>query len=89
MELAIGSPAPASIILIQNLPIGVKVIASSPELKKYSPGKGKAKWLLRKVAPGKKIVSVTLERSVAKGEVSGEIRYRDAAGQMVAVQLSK
>jgi hypothetical protein len=89
VELTIGSPAPASIILIQNLPRGVKVIASSPELKKYSPSKGQAKWLFRKVVAGKKIVSVTLDRPVGKGEISGEIRCRDAAGKMVTVQLSK
>ena len=89
VELTIGSPAPASIILIQNLPRGVKVIASSPELKKYSPGKGQAKWLFRKVPAGKMAVTVTLERSVTKGEISGEIRYRDAAGKMVAVHLTK
>ena len=89
VELSIGRPAPASIILIQNLPVGVKVIASSPELKKYSPGKGQAKWLFRKVAAGKKIVSLTLDRPVTKGEISGEIRCRDAAGKMVTVQLTK
>ncbi len=89
VELTITSPAPASIILIQSLPRGVKVIASSPELKKYSPGKGQAKWLFRKVDAGKKIVSMTLERPVDKGEISGEIRYRDAAGKMITVPLSK
>ena len=89
VELTIGSPAPASIILIQNLPRGVKVIASSPELKKYSPGKGQAKWLFRKVTAGKKIVSLTLDRPVGKGEISGEIRCRDAAGKMVTVPLTK
>jgi hypothetical protein len=89
VELTIGSPAPASIILIQNLPKGVMVTASSPELKKYSPGKGQAKWLFRKVAAGKQIVSLTLDRPVTKGEISGEIRYRDVAGKMVTVPLSK
>ena len=89
VELTITSPAPASIILIQSLPRGVKVIASSPELKKYSPGKGQAKWLFRKVPAGKMAVTVTLDRSVDKGEISGEIRYRDAAGKMVSVPLLK
>ena len=89
VELTVGSPAPASIILIQQLPKGVKVNASMPELKMYSPAKGKAKWLLSKVIVGKKTVSVTLDRPVAKEEISGEIRYRDAAGTMVTAPLSK
>ena len=89
VELTVGSPAPASLILIQDLPKGVKVTASRPKLKKYSPAKGKAKWLFSKVTAGKMTVFVTLDRPVGKEEISGEIRYRDAAGRMVAAPLSK
>ena len=89
VELTIGNPAPASIILVQNLPGGVKVIASNPELKKYSPAKGKAKWLLNKVKAGKMVVSVSCDRLISKGEVSGEIRYRNTSGKMVSSPLSK
>jgi hypothetical protein len=87
VELKIGSPAPPSVILIQKLPKGTGVTASSPELKKYSPAKGKAKWLLSKVKPGKMTISMTLDRAIAKGEVSGEVRCRNSAGKMVSVAL--
>ena len=89
VELTVGNPPPASIILVQNLPKGVKVTASSPELKKFSPAKGKAKWLLSKVKPGKLVVSVSLERPIDKGEISGEIRYRGRAGKMITAPLKK
>lgn len=89
VELRIGSPAPASIIVIQKLPKGTGVVSSSPKLKMYNPVKGKAKWLLSKVNPGKMMISMTLDRAIAKGEVSGEVRCRDAAGKMVKFALSQ
>ena len=74
-------------IVIQNLPKGVKVVGSKPELKKYNPNKGVAKWLLRKVAPGKMVVSLQLDRPVDKGEINGEVRCRNSAGKMVSIAL--
>lgn len=87
IELKISSPAPPLVIVSQHLPQGVKVVAASPELTKYKPSKGVAKWLLRKVAPGKMTLSLQLDRSVEKGEINGEIRCRDAAGKMVNIPL--
>ena len=89
VELRIGSPAPASIIVIQRLPKGTGVVSSSPKLKMYNPAKGKAKWLLSKVRPGKTTISMTLDRAIAKGEVSGEVRCRDASGKMLKVDLAE
>ncbi|MCK4840197.1 MAG: hypothetical protein KAS94_15430 [Desulfobulbaceae bacterium] len=87
IELMISSPAPPLVIVVQHLPKGVKVVAAEPELKKYKPNKGVAKWLLHKVAPGKMTVSLQLDRSVEKGEINGEIRCRDTAGKMVSIPL--
>jgi hypothetical protein len=87
IELVIAAPAPPLVIVIQNLPVGTKVAGSTPALTKYDPAKGEAKWLLNKVAPGRMIVSLRLERPVAKGEISGEIRYRNGAGEMVGIVL--
>ena len=87
VELEISSPAPPLVIVVQNLPKGIKVISSSPELKKYNPKKGVAKWLLREAKPGKMTVSLQLDRPVAKDTVHGEIRCRDAGGKMVSVDL--
>ena len=87
IELEISSPAPPLVIVIQHLPKGVKVVAAEPELQKYNPNKGVAKWLLRKVASGKTVVSMRLDQSIEKGEINGEIRCRDAAGKMVSIPL--
>jgi len=88
IELKIGTPAPSSVIVIQKLPKGTKVISSSPVAKKYNSAQGKAKWLLSKVISGKMAISMTLDRVISKGEVSGEIRWRNAAGKMVSVALT-
>lgn len=88
VELVIGAPPPSSVILIQKLPKGTEVISSSPELKMYDPAKGEAKWLLSKVGAGKMTIAMTLDRPLAKGEVSGEIRCRNRDGKMVSVALA-
>lgn len=87
IALEISSPAPPLVIVVQHLPKGIKVVTANPELQKYNPAKGVAKWLLRKVAPGKMTVSLKLDRPVKKGEINGEIRYRDATGKMTSVPL--
>ena len=88
VELKIDSPPPASVIIVQKLPKGTGVIASSPKVKMYDPVKGEAKWLLSKVSPGKMTISMTLDRAMAKGDVSGEVRCRNTAGKMVKVPLT-
>lgn len=87
IELTIGSPAPPLVIVTQNLPESTGVLSSSPELKKYDPAKGEAKWLLNKVNPGKMTISLKLDRPVAAGEISGEIMCRNKAGKMVSIAL--
>ncbi|MFO7606101.1 MAG: hypothetical protein R6W72_07370 [Desulfurivibrionaceae bacterium] len=87
IELEIGSPPPSLVIVIQNLPQGVKMIDSKPKLKTYDPAGGVAKWLLNKPNPGKMTISFALGRPLAKGEVEGELRFRDDAGRMVSVAL--
>ncbi len=88
IELKIGVPAPSSVIVVQKLPKGTKIVSSSPRLKKYDPAQGKAKWLISKVNSGKRIISMTLDRVISKGEVSGEVRCRNKAGKMVSVPLT-
>lgn len=87
IELVIGSPAPPLVIVSQKIPKGVKVLSAIPELKKYAPDKGIAKWLLNKVEPGKMIITMQLDRPVAKDEISGEIMSRNRAGKLVSIAL--
>ena len=88
VELNISSPAPPLVIVIQKLPKDTSVTGSSPTHVKYKPGKGVIKWLLRGVNAGKMRISLNLASSVKKGEVKGEIRWRDNSGKKVSRKIS-
>lgn len=89
LELEIGSPPPPLVIVVQNLPKGIKVVGSSPELIRYDPDEGVAKWLLHKVNPGKMVITLRLDRPVEKGKIRGELRWRNPAGMMVNIELGR
>jgi len=76
IEINVGSSPPASAILIQHLPPGVRILSSQPAAKHYSEKKNKAKWLFRNLRPGTSTVSMTLDRAVTKTEISAEIRFK-------------
>jgi len=88
IELEIADPPPPLVIVMQKLPVGVGVVASSPELKKFDLDKGMAKWLLPKVSTGKMILTMKLDRQVQKGSVSGEVKCRGAAGAMISSRIA-
>ena len=76
LELQVAGTKPVTVIVHQYLPDGVKIVASKPPMKKYNQQKGQAKWLLKNIFPGRKIVRMELDKEVKPGEISGEIRYR-------------
>lgn len=89
IELEVSAPAPALVIIIQNLPSGVAVTGSSPEAKLAEPGQGLVKWLLSGLAPGKQLLQLKLDKAVEARALSGEIRYRDpATGNMVSWKIA-
>ena len=89
IELTVSSPAPALIIVLQNLPGGVQVIEAAPESKLADPGRGQVKWLLSGLAAGRHQLELQLDRPAAAQAGSGEIRYRDPVdGKMVSVPIS-
>jgi len=77
VELNIKSPAPASVIIMQQLPPGIMIVSASPAPRKSNPAKGEAKWLLKGPQPGSLKISMHLDRPVRAGQVTGEIRYKD------------
>ena len=79
LRITVASPAPSTLIVIQNLPMGTVIEAVSPAFHQYDVGKGEGKWLLTQVRPGRYILSLRLQRPVASGGVNGEIRYKDPA----------
>ena len=79
LRITVASPAPTTLIVIQNLPAGTVIEAASPAFHQYDAGKGEVKWLLTQVSPGSYLLSLRLPRPVASGGISGEIRYKEPA----------
>ena len=60
LQLAIASPAPASVIVSLNLPAGYDILSASPDFKKRSQKHREVKWLLKDVTPGNRAISFVL-----------------------------
>jgi len=86
--VTVSSPAPSTLIVIQNLPPGTVIDAASPAFNQYDAGKGEVKWLLTHVNPGRYTVSLRLQRPVVSGGISGDIRYKDpGSGRMINLRV--
>lgn len=86
--ITVGSPAPTTLIVIQNLPSGTVVDSASPAFNQYDAGKGEVKWLLTHVNPGRYTVSLRLQHPVVSGRISGDIRYKDpGSGRMINLRV--
>lgn len=90
IEINVGASQPSSAILVQHLPAGVRILSSQPEPEQYGENRGRAKWLLRNLRPGKSTVSMTLDRAVSGADISAEIRFKSAqGGKMTTIQVEK
>jgi hypothetical protein len=88
LEIKVGAPAPASIIIIQHLPPGTTPTAADPPYKKFNAKKGEVRWLLRKVPPGTLTLQLKLSGPVKPEQLSAEIRCMDpATGKLVTTQV--
>ena len=88
LEIKVGSPAPASIIIIQHLPAGTTPTAADPPYKKFNAKKGEVRWLLRKVPPGTLTLQLKLSAPVRPDQISAEIRCMDPdTGKLVTTQV--
>lgn len=88
LEIKVGSPAPASLIIIQYLPPGTAPAAANPPYKKYNAKKGEVRWLLRKVQAGTLTVQLKLADPVKLDQVNAEIRCMDpTTGKLVTTQV--
>jgi hypothetical protein len=89
LELSIGRPAPSTVIVIQNLPSGARIVGASPPVKRFDPQSGEAKWLLKGVRSGELLVQMELSRPIRARELRGQIRYKHpATGAMVAERIA-
>ena len=88
LELHIGSPPPAMLILIQRLPEGVTIRSATPPVGKFDAGREEAKWLLKRLQPGTMIFALELNQPVAANAVRGEIRYKDpVSGKSMTMEI--
>jgi len=89
LELHIGTPPPAMLILVQRFSQGAVIKAASPPVQKFSSSKDEAKWLLKRLQAGSMVFTMELEQPVAAKAVSGEIRYKDpASGKTETMQVA-
>ena len=61
LKLAVGNPPPNTIIVIQKVPPGAKIIRSTPPHKSYKKKRGEVKWLIKKPATGKMSIQFQLK----------------------------
>lgn len=88
LQLEIGSPPPAMLILVQWLPKGMNIAGAMPPVKKYDPRTGEAKWLLKQLSPGPMLFTIDLEGEVSGDQLHGEIRYKNpATGKMEVMAI--
>jgi hypothetical protein len=88
LSLSIQNPPPLNLIVEQYLSPGNSIVATSPQAKKISTGKGKCKWLFRNTRSGKITVSIQLKAPL-KGSVRAMIRYREPnGGKFTELQIS-
>ena len=78
LQLTIGSPAPASIIVVQTLPPGTAIVQAQPAAQRIDGRRGEVKWLL-KGESGAMVLDLQLAQPVRAGEVRGQIRYKHPA----------
>ena len=77
LDLQVGYPPPASIIIEQYFPVGLQIISAEPALHKFSDTRGVAKWLLKGVKPGSYTISLQFDRPVQSSIFHAIIRYRN------------
>lgn len=77
LEIQVGRPAPANLIVIQRLPPGTAINNASPPPNKYNKRKGVVRWLLRNVRPGSLQIRLDLQDRVNPGQVRAEIRCKN------------
>lgn len=88
LRITVANPSPTTLIVVQNLPIGMTIEAATPAFHQYDASKGEVKWLLTRISPGSYTVTLRLQRAAVPGEISGEIRYKEpASGRMINLSI--
>lgn len=88
LEITIENPAPSSVIVMQQIPRGLRPQNVSPPYSKYSSGSNEVKWLFKEPSPG--IIRISLQLSAqlpAKG-LSAVIRCKSPVdGTLMTIRV--
>lgn len=79
LEISVGSPPPATVIVTLKLPAGTAVEQAQPAASRFDHKSGEAKWLLSGLGSGRFIIKLQLSRPVTPSELSGRISYKHPA----------
>jgi|GEM_PF-2990521 len=77
IEVAVTPPSPSSLIIVQQLPKGVRIVSASPPVKKFDINRNQARWLIMAVKTPTTRIRFRLDKAVEPSELSGEARYKD------------
>ncbi len=75
LEFDIADPGPENIIVSQRLPKGTVIANAVPAFSTYQHKKGRAKWLLKNLKPGKHKIIIKLERPVDTAKIKASISF--------------
>jgi uncharacterized protein (DUF58 family) len=88
LELTIGSPAPATVIVTQHLPADISIEQAQPAVNRFDQRRSEAKWLLSGIDRGRLGIEMRLSRPVRAGELRGQIQYKHPlTGAMVVENI--
>ncbi len=77
LEIDVSPPGPGTIILTQHLPGETVITRAEPKYSSYNREKGKAKWLLKDIGPGRHKVTLELASPADPKGLKGVIAYKD------------
>jgi len=84
-SVVVPDPAPAAMIVIQNIPPGTDIISARPAFSSYDKRSGVVKWLLSGIEPGRRVMTMKLSVPIRrKGEIHGRIIFQDSASRATA-----
>ena len=88
LQLSIRNPAPANLIVEQNLPPENIIINTVPQAKKIDNSLGNVKWLFKNTKNGILPLSIHLNTPLS-GDISAIVRYRaPQSGALVELRIA-
>lgn len=89
LKLVVGNPPPNTIIVIQQVPPGAKIVRSIPSHSSYKKKRGEVKWLIKKPTAGNLKIQLHLKNPVQAGSVSAMVRYMDVNNGTFKTEMVK